>query len=141
MSGMTGSAGGGEGRDDWHPLTHGQERLWFLDQLDPADASYNIPLVAIAEPPAPVGIELIDLREGHGVGPGDAARGWCCRTHHDEQQAVGGDRRRQTPHPAAGGRPRRLQGAPRAGPLRRQQGTRGLRRHSVRRSPGGLLRM
>ncbi|MFB7614057.1 amino acid adenylation domain-containing protein [Kitasatospora sp. NPDC056181] len=25
-------------------LTVGQERLWFLDQLDPGDASYNIPL-------------------------------------------------------------------------------------------------
>ncbi|MYW08338.1 non-ribosomal peptide synthetase, partial [Streptomyces sp. SID2563] len=26
-------------------LTHGQKRLWFLHQMDPDDASYNIPLV------------------------------------------------------------------------------------------------
>ncbi|MEU2023611.1 amino acid adenylation domain-containing protein [Streptomyces sp. NPDC016469] len=26
-------------------LTHGQKRLWFLHQMDPGDASYNIPLV------------------------------------------------------------------------------------------------
>ncbi len=25
--------------------SHGQERLWFLHQLDPLDAAYNIPLV------------------------------------------------------------------------------------------------
>ncbi len=27
------------------PLSFGQERLWFLDQLDPGDASYNIQLI------------------------------------------------------------------------------------------------
>ncbi|WSG78897.1 amino acid adenylation domain-containing protein [Streptomyces sp. NBC_01727] len=119
MSGMTGSGDGDDGRDDGRPLTHGQERLWFLDQLDPADASYNIPLVlrltgelsavalhaafdgvvarhealrtrfpgvdggpvAMVEPPAPVGIEVIDLREGHGGGPGDAAGLLAARTN------------------------------------------------------------
>ncbi|WP_392674688.1 amino acid adenylation domain-containing protein [Streptomyces sp. LN785] len=45
MSGTSSTADWGGGRDDGHPLTHGQERLWFLDQLDPGDASYNIPLV------------------------------------------------------------------------------------------------
>ncbi|WP_432105422.1 amino acid adenylation domain-containing protein [Streptomyces sp. bgisy091] len=33
-----------EGADGF-PLSHGQERLWFLDRLDPGDAAYNIPLV------------------------------------------------------------------------------------------------
>ncbi|WP_327368070.1 amino acid adenylation domain-containing protein [Streptomyces sp. NBC_01217] len=97
MIGTTGSGADGVGR----LLTHGQERLWFLDQLDPGDASYNIPLVfrltgalsvgalraafdgtvarhealrtrfpatdgrpvAVVGPPAPVGIESIDVRE------------------------------------------------------------------------------
>ncbi|MGH3201150.1 MAG: non-ribosomal peptide synthetase [Streptosporangiaceae bacterium] len=29
-----------------HPLSYGQERLWFLNRLDPADASYNIATIA-----------------------------------------------------------------------------------------------
>jgi amino acid adenylation domain-containing protein len=32
------------GRDDARPLSFAQERLWFLDQLTPGDASYNMPL-------------------------------------------------------------------------------------------------
>lgn len=31
-------------RDDVLPLSFGQERLWFLDRLDPGSAAYNIPL-------------------------------------------------------------------------------------------------
>ncbi|MEU0129996.1 amino acid adenylation domain-containing protein [Streptomyces sp. NPDC006289] len=46
---MTSNAGGRDtGADPGSAgavLTPGQERLWFLDQLDPGDASYNIPLV------------------------------------------------------------------------------------------------
>ncbi|WEH34009.1 amino acid adenylation domain-containing protein [Streptomyces sp. AM 4-1-1] len=41
----THGTGGAEGAGGGPALTLGQERLWFLDQLDPADASYNIPLV------------------------------------------------------------------------------------------------
>jgi amino acid adenylation domain-containing protein len=33
-------------RPQEHPLSYAQERLWFLSQLDPADASYNIAMVA-----------------------------------------------------------------------------------------------
>uniref|UniRef100_UPI0025712D54 condensation domain-containing protein n=2 Tax=Streptomyces TaxID=1883 RepID=UPI0025712D54 len=103
-----GSADAGHGGAEGLPLSPAQERLWFLHQLEPDDASYNIPLVlrltgalsepalraafdgtaarhealrtrfpdldgrpaALVEPPAPVRVESIDLRDR----PTDAAR-------------------------------------------------------------------
>ncbi|CAM5454966.1 amino acid adenylation domain-containing protein [Streptomyces griseus] len=103
-----GSADAGHGGAEGLPLSPAQERLWFLHQLEPDDASYNIPLVlrltgalsepalraafdgtaarhealrtrfpdldgrpaALVEPPAPVRVENIDLRDR----PTDAAR-------------------------------------------------------------------
>jgi amino acid adenylation domain-containing protein len=45
-------------------MSFGQERLWFLDQLDPGDASYNIPLVLrlTDEPGALGGLDPAALR-------------------------------------------------------------------------------
>jgi amino acid adenylation domain-containing protein len=40
---LTGGAGKSPAE---HPLSYGQERLWFLSRLDPADASYNIATIA-----------------------------------------------------------------------------------------------
>ncbi|MFE6868132.1 amino acid adenylation domain-containing protein [Kitasatospora sp. NPDC057692] len=43
--GLTAEPARDTGRPAPSALTVGQERLWFLDQLDPGDPSYNIPLV------------------------------------------------------------------------------------------------
>src|SRR6267154_22638 len=32
------------GRAKVYPLSYGQQRLWFIDQLEPGGAAYNVPL-------------------------------------------------------------------------------------------------
>ncbi|GAA1737698.1 amino acid adenylation domain-containing protein [Luedemannella helvata] len=54
------------------PLTFGQERLWFLNQLDPGDASYNIPLVYRLR--GPVDARLLEAALGDVVARHDALR-------------------------------------------------------------------
>lgn len=44
-TGGANGAGGAGGYGAGRALSPGQERLWFLDQLDPGDAAYHIPLV------------------------------------------------------------------------------------------------
>src|SRR6185437_4957177 len=34
-----------------HPLSRSQQRLWFLNQLDPANAVYNIPIALTVDGP------------------------------------------------------------------------------------------
>ncbi|MEM7307336.1 MAG: amino acid adenylation domain-containing protein [Planctomycetota bacterium] len=57
-------------RPDELPLSHAQERLWFLDQLNPGDASYAIPLTLRLDGPLDldaVGAALRQIVERHEV--------------------------------------------------------------------------
>lgn len=50
-------------RRDYYPVSYGQKRLWFLQQLDPAAASYNMPeRVQWAEPVEPALIRNVLTR-------------------------------------------------------------------------------
>src|SRR6185295_2468331 len=50
-------------RTELLPLSFAQERLWFIDQLLPGSASYNIPLAYRLSGPLNVGALLTSIRE------------------------------------------------------------------------------
>ncbi|MEA2827783.1 MAG: hypothetical protein QOG43_2222, partial [Actinomycetota bacterium] len=62
-------AGAGAGETE-SPLSFGQQRLWFLDQLEPSSALYNLRLVRRVEGPVDAGLlqgALSDLVARHGT--------------------------------------------------------------------------
>jgi amino acid adenylation domain-containing protein len=55
-----------------HPLSYGQERLWFLSRLNPADASYNIATVARLR--GPLDVTALSAAFGEIIGRHDILR-------------------------------------------------------------------